>query len=312
MTTAILVWELFGAAVGAGLASGREIASFFSQYGPWSWAAIGSAVITLLALVTSRRTPFRKVCRTDRLWHVVSSILLMTTGGAMLAGAGEIARLVLPVRFAYGAGMIATLAAAWLLAHRTTAGLAWISRVMLGVLIGMIALGVLADPMCAAVLPRKQPAEAVLRGVAYGGFNAALLTPVMAASSLSAREKARAGVCACLMLGVLLLLGNVVLLHHPALQGDAMPFVRLMNGYGRAGYMLGACALYLAVLSTLTACLRGLGRSRIWMTGVLLTAMAGFTGVVDALYPLLGGICAAILLTGKIQEFLHKHFSFPR
>ncbi|MBR4081736.1 MAG: hypothetical protein IKK21_08145, partial [Clostridia bacterium] len=48
-----MIWEAMGAVVGAGFASGQEIAVFFSRFGRWSWAAILSA--SLLAWLLTRR-----------------------------------------------------------------------------------------------------------------------------------------------------------------------------------------------------------------------------------------------------------------
>lgn len=312
MKGSILAWELFGTVVGAGMASGREIASFFSRYGVWSGAAIVAAVLTLFWLGGNGLPATWNGRWQGKLWHAASALLLAAAAGAMLAGAGEIAALVLPVRAARWIGMASTLTAAWLLARGTSSGLAWVSRVMMGVLAALIALGLLAEPMKAAVLLQEAPVLAVLRGMAYGGFNAALLLPVASASPLSQTEKTRSCLMACMVLTGLLALGNAVLLRHPALLYEEMPFIALMSRYGKLGYVTGACGLYLAVLSTLTACMRGLGCRPLWIPCILLVAAAGFSGVVDRLYPALGGICAAILLMGKIEEFFRKHFSFPR
>lgn len=312
MTTSILAWELLGAVVGAGMASGREIASFFSRYGAWSWAAIAIAVGTMYILSRAKIPSAWQERWPGRLWRAASALLLTATGGAMLAGAGEIARLTLPVYGAYWIGAAVTALLAWLLAHRMSTGLAWVSRCMLCVLMILIALGLTAPPMRAAYMSQPVFVQPMLRGFTYGGFNAALQAPVMAASAITGRMKRRSAACACLILTGLMLIANAVLLRHPALLGEEMPFVQLMNRYGRVGYLLGAGVLYLAVLSTTAACLRGLGKRPVCIPGMLLTAMAGFSGVVDLVYPVLGGLCAAILLAAKIQEFFRNHFYFPR
>ena len=46
----MLAWELVGAVVGAGLASGREIASFFTQYGGWGMLGVVLSVGVLVSL----------------------------------------------------------------------------------------------------------------------------------------------------------------------------------------------------------------------------------------------------------------------
>ena len=101
--------EICGAVVGAGFASGKEIASFFSRFGRWSWVGILLAVAVVGAVCLGvlrhpgvagmppawhRRAP-------GRLWTALFTGLMAATGGAMLAGAGEVAALLLPVRGAY-------------------------------------------------------------------------------------------------------------------------------------------------------------------------------------------------------------------
>ena len=52
------------------------------------------------------------------MWTALFTGLMAATGGAMLAGAGEVAALLLPVRGAYWLGAAATLGLAWMLAGR--------------------------------------------------------------------------------------------------------------------------------------------------------------------------------------------------
>lgn len=292
-----LPWELLGAVVGAGLASGREIASFFSRYGMWSIAGIGIAV-TAMAWLSQANMPACWHGRwQERLWHILLSLLLTATGGAMLAGAGEVAALTLPFHGAYAFGMAATLLLAWLLAKKTASGLSWVSRLLLCVLAVLIGTGLLLPPMQAAALAEVNAPEALLRALTYGGFNAALQMPIMRqADALTARSRKRSTLIACMLLTCLLLLGNAVLLRHPALLGEAMPFVRLTAQLGQIGYLLGAVSLYLAILSTLTACLRGLSGNLLSLAGLLAAALVGLMGVVDVVYPVLGGACALMLL----------------
>lgn len=299
----MLPWELLGAVVGAGLASGREIASFFGSYGAWGYAGALLAAGTLyllggagMPLSWHNRWP-------EKLWRMLNSLLLISTGGAMLAGAGEVAALTIPVHSAYWLGMAATLLLAYLLAQRTIAGLAWVSRMMLAVLLILLLTGLTLPPMRAAALASADVPAALVRGVAYGGFNAALMRPVMeGATDAGQKSRRRSLFMACVMTGALLMAGQAVLMRHPALLGEAMPFVRLMAQLGQAGYALGAAALYLAILSTLTVCIRSLGGGVFTLAGIILTALLGFSGVVDLAYPFLGGACAVMLALALLSR----------
>lgn len=304
----MLTWELIGAVVGAGLASGREIASFFSKSGGWSWAGIVMAVLTMVFLGDVRIPVSWQGRWPARLWRKMTALLLTATGGAMLSGAGEIASLTLPAGGAYWLGLGLTLVLSWVLAHRTPGGLAAVSRALLCVLAALILLGFAIRPMQAVPLSSGGALAGLLRAVSYGGFNAALQMPLMMASSCGGQKRRRAIWLADGIILLLLLMGNAVLLRHPALLGEPMPFIRMLQSFGKPGYYLGALSLYLAILSTLTACLRGLGGGVLPLGGVFLAALLGFTGVVERAYPILGGGCLMMLAAAKFTNSSGKAF----
>ena len=289
-------WELFGAAVGAGLASGREIASFFGRYGAWGYAGIVVSA-AVMALLAGARLPSAWRGRwPERLWRTLQSLLLLVTGGAMLAGAVELAT-ALPGRWARPSAMAATLLTAWLLAYRTQCGLAWVSRVLLAGLAALLVRAMLRPPMGGTMQAEPFAPLGLLRAAAYGGFNAAIMHPVMAVH----RGGARPLTAACSLLACLLAAGLAVLLRHPAAMGAPMPFAFLAGEMGGGQLLAGAC-LYMAILSTLTACLRGLGSA--WSpVGVAVAAMLGFTGAVESAYPLLGGACAVMMAAMRASNF---------
>lgn len=298
-----LTWELLGAVVGAGMASGREIAAFFAQYG--SGGLIGAATAaTAMGFLANARMPDRwKAGWQAKTWRVLSMLLLIVTGGAMLAGAGEVAALVLPMRGAYLAGVAATLIIALLLAGRTGGGLAWVSRLLLCVFLVMLLVGWLTPPMHAAALGCDSFHDAILKGILYGGFNAALMTPILALSTADAGGRRRSTAAACALLCLLIILAHLTIHRHPALMSEALPFVRMMAQWGRLGMLLAASSLYLAILSTLTACLRGLRCRSVCVAAVLAVSAAGFSDVVGAAYPVLGGACALMLLWMRIVSW---------
>lgn len=299
----MLAWELVGAVVGAGMASGREIASFFAQYGRWGIAGVALSVCVLICLsdvgipsVWWGRWP-------EKLWMLLLGLLLIVTGGAMLSGAGEVAALTLPILGARWVGMVFTLLLAWILAKRTISGLAWVSRSLLAVLTVLICLGFTVAPMKAVCLQEAQPFQAMLRGLTYGGFNAALQAPIMAgAVGRMPHQRKRSAYAAGGIILCLLMLGNAVLLRHQALIGESMPFLLMMRQFGKFGYFLGGISLYLAILSTLTACLRGLRGTVLPILGIILVSSLGFTGVVEVAYPVLGGGCFLMLVAAKLMN----------
>ena len=315
-----------GAVVGAGFASGREIDSFFSRYGAWSWLGVAAAAAVTggIALGVMRRPGQGGMPEgwrgrwPGRLWQGMFGALLFFTGGAMLAGAGEIAALMLPLQGAYLLGLMGTAALTVLLAWQGTVGAGRAGRVLVALLMTLAAAGLMLPARSAALIGQAgSPWESLLRGASYAGFNMALAAPGLAAASPSMTRRARRQ-CALLLaaiLGALLAGGNGLLLRHSALRGEAMPFIHLMAAYGRAGYALGGTAMYLAVLTTACASLRGLwtlGAGRRWRmmatAGMLLCAAVGFTGVVGKAYPLLGAGCL-LLMTASIFQKNEKNES---
>ena len=75
-----------------------------------------------------------------------------------------------------------------------------------------------------------------------------------------------------------------------------------MKRYALYGLWLGAAALYLAILTTLTVCIRSAGGGWLAAGGIVLVALIGFSGVVGEAYPLLGGGCAVMLAAARARR----------
>ncbi len=309
--------ELCGAVIGAGFASGREVASFFARFGVWSWLGVAAAVAVLGSICLGlMRHPGRAgmpmVWRghwPEWLWRGMFVSLLMATGGAMMAGGGEIAALTLPLHGARSVGLVGTLALGWLLAKGENNWLAVVSRGLIACLLAVMVGGLfLPVRESASLRPVGNGWESLLHGLCYGGFNAALAAPVtaMLGSTMAHKEQLRCTAMFTAAVAVLLACGNGVLLRHGALQGEQLPFVMLLSAWGKAGYVLGGAALYLAALTTLTACLRGLKALApqhigLAAAGVALLSLGGLEGIVGVAYPVLGGGCFLLLMAARLQ-----------
>lgn len=305
----MLTWELIGAVVGAGLASGREIAAFFTRYGVWSFAGIILSISVMIYLADTQIPRGWLGKWPEKMWHILLTLLLIVTGGAMLSGAGEIAVLTIPVQGAYHFGLLGTLTLSWILANRTVSGLAWVSKILLSILAVLIVLGLTLSPMKAVIIYEENWPEALIRGLTYGGFNAALQAPIIAtALGIPNAERKRAAKLSGFLVLFLLTLGNAVLLRHSALIFEPMPFLKMMTEFRKTGYWLGAISLYLAILSTLTACMRGINGRILPAMSILFVSFFGFTGVVDIVYPILGGGCFLMLFIAKITNSFEASF----
>ena len=199
-------------------------------------------------------------------------------------------------------GLAGTLGLAWYLTKNNSGLLQDVSGALILCLLAVMAAGVLLPQRSAVGLHRQSHGlVSVVMGMCYGGFNAALAAPViaMAGGRLPEKEKTRCAAGLTALLALLLACGNGVLMRHTALQDEALPFVMLLSPLGRGGYVLGCSALYLAALTTLTACLRGIDammRSGRWSLPVVaLLSLGGLERIVGVVYPVLGGVCFLVL-----------------
>ena len=303
-----MMWELVGAVVGAGLASGREIAAFFAKFGYAGYIGIAAAGFVLHLLGTMRYPLAFRYAWLEQLWRVMVTALLVATGGGMLSGAGEVCALTLPMHGAYWLGVLGTLGVSWVLALKIPGGLTYISQVMMIVLFVLVGLSLFIEPRRGLNLDPGSIPESLLSGIKYGGFNAALQASVLTRSDVSEACQRRSVTRACIVIALVLCLGNAVLLRQSVMLSEALPFLNVAAAYGSWGYWLFAVALYLAILSTLVACVKGVKGNVMAVGGIILVSFLGFSGVVEWVYPLLGGGCFALLLYAKFSKYSAKPF----
>lgn len=301
--------ELCGVAIGAGFASGRELAVFFARFGPWSWLGVGASALVMGAacwgIMRCPGTSGMPRCWEGRwqakLWRGMFSLLMIATGGAMLSAGGELAAL-LPLPGCEALGLGGTLLLAWWLARRDSPALAQVSRALVAAMVLVVLSGLVLPGAPATLLVEASPWQSLPMGLCYGGFNAALAAPMMASAGETLEPHQRRW-CAsgfAAVTAILLCCGNGALLRHPEAIGAELPFVYLAAPMGKAGYALCASGLYLAAVTTLSACMKSL-RSLLgpWMAAVTaamaLLSLSGMGTIVAVVYPVLGGLCAALL-----------------
>lgn len=318
---------LLGSVVGAGFASGREIVRFFAAHGAMGFVAVAFSLAALAALflclaerLSAAGQPglpglcaSRFGARVGGVCTALFFLLSAVTGGAMLAACAELSALVWPIRPAYAAGFFITLPlAVWLAAHEAR-GLAAVGR------------GALRADACSA-RPPAVPAGG--RGLLFPGGAARPGAPRRAGRGALCRAERRhdGGRAADAAGAFRAKTPRLRRAAHPALRpaadaGDArlpkapserrdaagLPFVWLSRRLGSGGYLLVALCLYAAALSTLCAMLcamanllpRGLKTgARLILSALLCAALArvGFGRIVQSGYPILGALCAALLL----------------
>ncbi len=323
MQSAVCALTLLAGIVGAGFASGREIVRFFSSHGAAAAAAVVSAAAALLFFFLRLCAKMEKenadgvfsLCRArfgKRLGTLCGALFFLlsaVTAGAMLAACAELCALVLPLRHAYGIGMAASLFLGLFLARRGAKGLALAGAALL-CLLPLLLLRLLFLPAGeACFLPAMTPdlpVRAVADGVSYAALNAALLLgaqPVLL--SVPARTRKRGVMIFSALFTVLLSLSCAVCLRHAqAIALHPMPFVYLSRRLG-GGYVLVAVCMYAAALSTLCTLCTGLmgmikrtSLASAVICGAVILAFSriGFGALVQSAYPVLGAVCAGLLI----------------
>lgn len=324
MQTAICALTLLSGVIGAGFASGREIVRFFSIHGYAGAAAVVCASCALVffflrlcaKLAREDSSSAQMLCRVRfgaRVGGVCTALfflLFCVTAGAMLAACAEIAALVLPVRHAYALGMAVSLLLALALSRRGARGLALSGAALTLLLPVLLVRLLLLDRGEACFLPAMTPdlpVRAAADGVSYAALNAAmLLGAAPALLEMDARSRRRGVLLFGALFALLLSLGCAVCLRHaPTALSHPMPFLALSRRLGAGGYLLIAACLFAAALSTLCAMLAGMmgmlpfpGALRAAVSGMFALAFArlGFGALVQSAYPVLGAVCAGLLI----------------
>jgi len=317
-----MAFALLGGIIGAGFASGREILRFFAGHGRAAPAAIACALLTLLALF-SRLSSQMRVHRAASLMHLcrirlgsrfgflcgaLFAILHALTGAAMLAACAELGALTLSIRHAYAWTMLFSVLLALLCALWGISGLA-LPGAILSLLLPLLLFRLWFLPAGeACFLPAMAPdlpIRAIADGTAYGALSAAQTAALLSqlAGHPSQRRRHALLIFTLLFGGMLTLATAVCRRHLPAIIHQPLPFVYLSRSFGTSGYLLVALCMYAAALTTLCAMLRALAPVNTGVKGVLAAAFcclllshAGFDTLIAHGYPLLGALCAGLLL----------------
>ena len=318
-----------GAVVGAGFASGREVVAFFSSYGVHSWwlillSAVASMTFCALCMRASRQCCANGWYRlyeaekplTRRLARMCGLLLSAVVAGAMASASGHIVQLLWSFERAYLVGAVGTLLLAWTLGFGTLKPLALISWTLTGALMLAVLLALRHPPAQADAIALQdaplgfwQLVYAALRAVCYAAMNITIAMGVVCGCSPSdGRLTCRTSALFGLMLAALLLVSNHLYLSYATVSGDAFPIVRLLGGFGRAGFVGSALLLYFAILTTLVALVRALRNAVesyampkplsvcLTLAPPLALSAVGFSEIVGAWYAPIGLMCMLFIL----------------
>lgn len=308
------VFAVIGAMIGAGFASGREIMSFFSRYGAWSWLLIlwnagwTMALMAFLMYRADREDGFF----TGRAGKTWTAVLLTFAAGGMTAAAGDLAALTVPISGVRPWGGFLTLLLCLLLSKSALKAAAALAYLLIPAL--AIALGACLriGGVSTAAVSRESVPMAFVRAAGYACFNVTLSLGVLldAGKGKSRGQRKRAVLTAGIVWLAMTALGNAALLPYAEkMDRAALPTVLLLRVFGKTGYFMAAALLYLAAASTLIAALRGMrallpGRYGLFLCGLsaLAASRLGFRDIVEAAYPALGLISMAVLFFSRNSD----------
>ncbi|MBR5109400.1 MAG: hypothetical protein IK099_04325 [Clostridia bacterium] len=308
------VFAIVSAMVGAGFASGREIITFFSRYGPLSWLLVIWAAIMMgwlihayLSIASDGSNPFFRF-----VGKPVMLLMFAAAGGAMTAAAGEVAALTLPVFHARIIGCLLTLAAGIVISRKTVKALGMIGRILVPLMLVafFFCFRLSAKSSCDAPAAIPSVWFALFQLLGYCGLNVTLSSGVIREAGTQCKDCRKLVVWTGILIGMLLCAGNAAMVSHAAaMENEPLPVVMLLRNYQKTGYCLSASVLYLAVFSTLTAILRamrelfpqGMKHPGAW-SGLMCAvfSLLGFDLLVQYAYAALGWI-------GILLIFWKKH-----
>jgi len=314
-----------GAVIGAGFASGREIAAFFSEYGPLGWwlIVIATGMMAWLCWVCLKESArmdascwcdlFGKESAAIRSVAKSCTMLLLTVPtGAMIAASGQMVALVLKVRYASLIGAAGTLTLAWFVGKNSMRPLGWVSGALVVIFASVVLIGLKSSHLPPVPLSNEitffQGVTAAGRAVAYAAMN---LTLAIGVVCRSAHEEAENNLYTALLFGAMMLImmgmSHLLLTRYPEWLGENFPIIRILAHLGRTGFYLGAVLVYLSVFTSLAATLYALRcaveastespfiRFTVVVFLPILVSLMGFSQIVDRLYAPAGLICLSVV-----------------
>jgi uncharacterized membrane protein YkvI len=308
------------AMVGAGFASGRELVVFFSGQGAPSWlgvavACVGAGFLTGAIAAMARRTGRRELPGVFQqtmgrgaglAMQVVYAAMLILCAAAMLSTGATLGALTFPFHGSFLLGTLIVLAAGLLLTLKGALPVA--GMVIVGSMAAWyLALGAGQD--VSDIRVGGSVGISAASGMIYAAFNATVAAGVVCLSAEEDVKPVRVGLYTGLLLAAMLIPANWALLRAGSeVRQMALPTVVMAHRWGIAGYYLSVLALFLAVVTTLSAALKAL-RAQLTALGLrpsqavffssaaaLMLSMAGLTALVGVGYPALGLVCAVMLL----------------
>lgn len=298
-----IVFTFLGSFIGAGFATGREIALFFGTCGIFApiLAGVFSGLFCFLFLEIGRRNQdivpalFPK---THRFFSLLIALANFCIFVAMVAGAEQVVYDTFSVR---GGGFISALVCLSV-STQGKKGLQWLNTAVVPLLIFLIFLLVCKGK------PKPTLGFSLAKPLLYAALN--ILSGGILVGGMAKENTKKDNVIIAITLSVLLsaLLGGVYAVVS-AKSHLEMPLLELAKELGLP--VSGGTLIYFAILTTMAGSL-SLASNDSLKKGVWLTVIAfplsflGFQPIVDATYPIIGGLGVLLTLSCIYQLIAQK------
>lgn len=311
------------AIVGAGFASGREIVTFFAAMGWASWmGVIASAsafggltyvIMRISAHVQADSFPdlygavMGRDCR-DAV-HILHGLICLITSAAMLSAGSELGALALPWRHSHLTGFVLTLCIAMASVLTGVNALSCMGAVLIP-LLSVYCLMMAKSSVGRVFFTIEGALATIPMGLLYAFFNIAVIGSTICRTAATKASPARTALTTGLFMLVMLSCANLAALTASEEEQSALfPFVIRSAKWGVPGFYATIAIMWAAVLSTLCAMLASLTGQIMSVAGLSRTAallisaaasslvsVMGFRDMVNVAYPLLGWVCAFVLI----------------
>lgn len=298
---------LVSAFVGAGLASGEEIGSFFAVYGEDAIWAIASASLTLAA-AGSRLASLIRTAGCDELLtrlfgsyaplvYAVIGVFYLAVLSVMIAGASVIGSLLSLAPAVSVATVLTLLYGLSHLPQAATRANLWVTPCVLSLVVGASVYSLLYHDM-AILLPSSPipPCRPLISGLSYVSYNLLLSLPILAGLPTASRSSVyagglSAGIVLALLLGCLV---TVVLCHDASSPMVMLSVAQMQHDVCFYAY---AAALAMALVTSGLSALVGVTMhlppmprevgTLLTLTVALIISQIGFSVLVDTILPIL-------------------------
>ncbi|MET3288591.1 UNVERIFIED_CONTAM: putative membrane protein YkvI [Brevibacillus sp. OAP136] len=342
-----IAFTYIGTVVGAGFASGKELLTFFVQYG--TQGLIGVLLATVLfawagtqVMLFAHRTNARSFQdfslflfgRTfGTLFNILLFIVLLGTTSVMLAGTGAL--FIESFGFHSQAGIWLSILLVFIVSYRGLDAIHAVNSLFVPLLIAFTCLVFFyVQPWAGhggpgVIVEVVKPFAWITSPLYYVAMNIALTQAVLVPIGQECKSEKSllfGGVMGGLGIGLLLLLGYWSLRTHQTSVHDAeMPMIALLSGLGRIIPMFFSLLVYCEIFSTLSANVFGLARqmmqqmatnrlgSVLFILGIsYVVSFVGFGSLLGFLYPLFGQLVLVFLVMLGFRQLQARFTTSPR